>query len=204
MFPETPQTLLKKITDLAHGDDAAVWLEFVELYTPPLRHFIRSVNQILSAADVEDAVQEIFVRLTEVLREGGIDRTKGRFRDYLAAMTRRLLVDRYRAEQSRIAALDRAANPVRNRETLTDGDPGTLVDAAWQVAVRKAAIEHVLTATAVSEQSKCVYRAVVLEQRPLKEVAEEFGITYAAAKQIKSRLDRAVESILGRYGATVG
>ena len=204
MFPETPQTLLKKIADLAQGDDAAVWLEFVELYTPPLRHFIRSINQSLSAADVEDAVQEIFVRLTEVLREGGIDRTKGRFRDYLAAMTRRLLVDRYRAEQSRLAALDRAANPVRNRETLTDGDPGTLVDAAWQVAVRKAAIEHVLTATAVSDQSKSVYRAVVLEQRPLKEVASKFGIAYAAAKQIKSRLDRAVESILGRYGATVG
>lgn len=204
MFPETPQTLLKKIADLANGDDAAVWLEFVELYTPPLRHFIRSVNQTLSAADVEDAVQEVFIRLTDVLREGGIDRTKGWFRDYLAAMTRRLLVDRYRAEQSRLAALDRAANPVRNQMVLADGDPGTLVDAAWKVAVRKAAIEHVLTATAVSEQSKSVYRAVVLEQRSLKEVAAEFGITYAAAKQIKSRLDRAVESILGRYGATAG
>ena len=78
MFPETPQTLLKKIADLAQGDDAAIWLEFVELYTPPLRHFICSVNQSLSAADVEDAVQEVFVRLTEVLREGGIDRTKCR------------------------------------------------------------------------------------------------------------------------------
>lgn len=198
MFPETPQTLLKKIADLAQGDDAAVWLEFVELYTPPLRHFIRSVNQTLSAADVEEDVQEVFVRLTEVLREGGIDRTKGRFRDYLAAMTRRLLVDRYRAEQSRLAALDRAANPVRNQMTLADGDPGVLVDAAWQVAVRKAAMEHVLTATAVSEQSKRVYRAVVLEQRPLKEAAAEFGISYAAVKQIKSRLDRAVEAIVTR------
>ena len=202
MFPETPQTLLKKIADLAQGDDAAVWLEFVELYTPPLRHFSRSVNQTLSAADIEDAVQEVFVRLTEVLREGGIDRTKGRFRDYLAAMTRRLLVDRYRAEQSRLAALDRAANPVRNQMTLADGDPGVLVDAAWQVAVRKAAIEHVLTQTAVSEQSKRVYRAVVLEQRPLKEVAAEFGITYAAAKQIKSRLDRAVVEVERRMSMT--
>ncbi|MBQ0032067.1 MAG: hypothetical protein KBT68_04615, partial [bacterium] len=99
---------------------------------------------------------------------------------------------------SRIAALDRAANPVRNGETLADGDPGALVDAAWQVAVRKAAIEHVLTATAVSEQSKRVYRAVVLEQRPLKEVAAQFRITYAAAKQIKSRLDRAVEAVVTR------
>ena len=44
-----------------------------------------------------------------------------------------------------------------------------------------------------------VHRAVVLEQRPLKEVAAEFGIAYAAAKQIKSRLDRAVEAILDRF-----
>ena len=201
MFPETPQTLLKKIADLAQGDDAAVWLEFVELYTSPLRHFIRSVSQTLSAADVEEAIQEIFVRLTEVLRQDGIDRKKGKFRDYLASMTRRLLVDRYRADQARFAALDRTASPVRNRMTLADGDPGALVDAAWRVAVRKAAIEHVLTQTAVSEQSKCVYRAVVLDQRPLKEVAAAHGISYAAAKQIKSRLDRAVESILGRYGS---
>ena len=198
MFPETPQTLLKKIADLANGDDAAVWLEFVEFYTSPLRHFIRSVNQSLTAADVEDAVQDVFVRLTEVLRDGGIDRKRGKFRDYLAAMTRRLLIDRYRAEQSRLAAMDRAANPVRNQVTLADGDPGALVDAAWKVAARRAAIEHVLTQTAVSEQSKLVYRAVVLEQRSLKEVAAEFGITYAAAKQIKSRLDRAVEVIVIR------
>ena len=64
--------------------------------------------------------------------------------------------------------------------------------------MRKAAIEHVLTQTAVSEQSKRVYRAIVLEQRSLKEVAAEFRITYAAAKQIKSRLDRAVNAVVMR------
>lgn len=73
-------------------------------------------------------------------------------------------------------------------------------DAVWKIAARRSAIEHVLTETAVSEQSKCVYRAAVLEQRPLKEVAAELGLTYAAVKQIKSRLDRAVEAVLGRYG----
>ena len=198
MFPETPQTLLKKIADLANGDDAAVWLEFVELYTPPLRHFIRSVSRTLPDADVEDAVQEVFIRLTEVLRTDGIDRKKGKFRDYLSATTRRLLVDRYRAERARLAALDHAADPDRNRMALADADPGELVDAAWKVAVRKAAIGHVLTRTAVSEQSARVYRAVALEQRPLKDVAAEFGISYAAAKQIKSRLDRAVEAVMTR------
>ena len=198
MFPETPQTLLKKIADLANGDDAAVWLEFVELYTPPLRHFIHAVSGALPEADVDDAVQEVFIRLTEVLRTNGIDRKRGRFRDYLAATTRRLLIDRYRAEQSRLAALDRAAEPAQDVQVLAAADPGTLVDAAWQVAVRKAAIGHVLTQTAVSEQSKRVYRALVLDQRPLKEVAAEFGLAYAAVKQIKSRLDRAVESVVSR------
>lgn len=76
MFPETPQTLLKKIADLARGDDAAVWLEFVELYEHPLRRFVRMVDGRLSDADVDDSVQEIFVRLTEVLRSDGIDRKK--------------------------------------------------------------------------------------------------------------------------------
>lgn len=195
MFPETPQTLLKKIADLAKGDDAAVWLEFVELYTPPLRNFLRMVDRTLSESDVEDVVQDVFVRLTEVLRAEGIDRKRGRFRDYLAAMTRRLLIDRYRSESSRLAALQRAADLPRDVSSHPGADPGELVDAVWSVAVRRAAIEHVLTKTAVSEPSKRVYRAVVLEQRTLKEVAAEFGVTYAAAKQIKSRLDRAVVEV---------
>ena len=198
MFPETPQTLLKKIADLARGDDAAVWLEFVELYELPLRRFVRMVDGRLSDADVDDSVQEIFVRLTEVLRSDSIDRKKGRFRDYLAAMTRRLLIDRYRSESSRLAALQRAADLPRMAASLPDADPGALVDAVWDISVRHAAIEHVLTQTAVSEQSKRVYRAVAVDLRPLREVAAEFGITYAAAKQIKSRLDRAVGEIEAR------
>ena len=198
MFPETPQTLMKKIADLANGDDAAVWLEFVELYTPPLRHFVRAVNGAMPDADVEDAVEEVLVRLTEVLRAEGIDRGKGRFRDYLAAMTRRLLIDRYRSESSRLAALERAVDLPREGLSLSDADPGELVDAVWKVAARRAAIGHVLTQTAVSEQSKRVYRAVAVDQRPLKTAAVDFGISYVAAKQIKSRLDRAVEAVLAR------
>lgn len=198
MFPETPQTLLRKIADLAQGDDAAVWLEFVELYTAPLRYFIRSTNATLSESDVEDAVQEVFIRLTEVLRADGIDRRKGRFRDYLAVMTRRLLIDRHRAEQARSAAMTRAADAGSAAVVLADSDPGDLVDAAWMVAARWAAINHVLTQTAVSAQTRQVYRAIALEQRPLKAVAASFGLSYAAVKQIKSRLDRAVDAVLAK------
>ena len=209
MFPETPQTLLKKIADLANGDDAAVWLEFVELYTPPLKAFIRAIRGGQTPDEVDDAVQEVFIRLVDVLRNEKIDRRKGKFRDYLAALTRRLLIDRYRAALVRPSTgsvpiseglvaqgtVPLATGSVPVAGGVTELDPGVQLDLRWRLAAHAAAVEHVLTKTAISEQSKRVYAALERGQS-LREVAEAFGISYAAAKQIKSRLDRAVEAVV--------
>ena len=188
MFPETPQTLLKKIAELAEGDDHAEWTAFVELYTTPVRNFIRSVNQGLSPSDVEDAVQEIFIRLVNVLRKDKIDRKKGKFRDYLAVLTRRLLIDRYRAALSRpdlpsATGTDPGTHILHSSFSILHSppDPGMLADLRWRVAVHAAAVEHVLTKTAISEQSKRVYSALERGQS-LREVAEAFGLSYAAVK----------------------
>ena len=201
MFPETPQTLLKKLAELAEGDDQAEWTAFVELYTTPVRNFIRSVNRGLSPSDVEDAVQEVFIRLVDVLRKEKIDRKKGKFRDYLAVLTRRLLIDRYRAALSR-PDLQSEMGTDPDTHTLHSSfsilhsppDPGALLDLRWRMAVHAAAVEHVLTKTAISEQSKRVYSALERGQS-LREVAEAFGLSYAAVKQIKSRLDRAIAAV---------
>lgn len=201
MFPETPQTLLKKIAELAHGDDKAEWAAFVELYSAPVRNFVRSVNREMSPADIEDAVQEVFIRLIEVLREGRIDRGKGRFRSYLATLTRRILIDRYRAalshpdlRSSLKTDLDDKVLDSSHPLLQSPLDPAVLVDLRWRVAARAAAVEHVLTKTAVSEQSKQVYAA--LERgRSLRETAAVFGLSYAAVKQIKSRMDRAISAV---------
>ena len=209
MFPETPQTLLKKIADLANGDDAAVWLEFVELYTPPLKAFIRAIRGGQTPDEVDDAVQEVFIRLVDVLRNEKIDRRKGKFRDYLAALTRRLLIDRYRAALVRPSTgsvpipeglvaqgtVPLATGSVPVAGGVTELDPGVQLDLRWRLAAHAAAVEHVLTKTAISEQSKRVYAALERGQS-LREAAEAFGISYAAAKQIKSRLDRAVEAVV--------
>lgn len=196
MFPDTPQTLLKKIADLAVGDDAAEWEAFVELYTAPLKNFIRTINATLSAEAVEDAVQDVFIRLVDVLRSGRIDRKKAKFRSYLAMMTRRLLVDRYREALVRpdcvLEGNERGTDPIAGTDpcTLLGTDPGVLFDIRWRLAVRMAAIDHVLTKTAVSAQSKAIYRA--LQGLSPREIAKRFGVTYDVVKQVKSRLDRAV------------
>ena len=100
MIPDTPQTLLKKIAEYANGDDAAEWTRFVELYTPVIRQFV-SLREDVGAADVDDIVQKIFVRLVDVLRTGTYCPEKGRFRAYLGSMVRRLLIDRHRRALAR-------------------------------------------------------------------------------------------------------
>lgn len=198
MFPDTPQTLLRKIAQLADGDDQAEWEQFVELYSQPLRNFIHLTSEQLSDADVEDAVQEIFIRLVAVLREERIDRGKGKFRAYLATLTRRLLIDRYRAELVRpqVATDDQVADTVSPQCSLADVDPGTLLDVKWRLAVRQAAERQVLMKSALSAQSRAIYEA--LRTFTPQQVAERFGVTPEVVRQVKSRIDRAIAAFCSR------
>ena len=100
MIPDTPKTLLRKIAEYANGDDAAEWAKFVELYDPVIHMYIAQTGNV-SLADTDDIVQNIFVRLVDVLRNGKFKKEKGLFRSYLASMVRRLLIDRYRREMVR-------------------------------------------------------------------------------------------------------
>jgi len=73
------------------------------------------------------------------------------------------------------------------------------LDLKWAQAKHAAAVEHVLTKTALSSQSKRVYRAHVLEGRSAEDVATEFGITKNLVGQIKFRVDKAIAIIEEEY-----
>lgn len=203
MFPDTPQNLLRKIAELAQGDDHAEWEAFVELYAEPLRGFVRMVNGALGPEEVEDVVQDIFIRLVGVLRERRIDRTKAKFRSYLATMVRRLLIDRYREAQVRPQRApmqgDDAADAAE-ANSVAQLDPGLIIDAKWRLAVREAATRQVLTQTAVSRQSAEIYRAVEgmipeLAELSRREIARHFGVSTDVVKQVHSRISRAIAAV---------
>ena len=60
--------------------------------------------------------------------------------------------------------------------------------------------DDVLTQTAVSEQSKSIYRALALEQRALKEVAAAFGVSYDAVKKVKTTCAREPKTATPQIG----
>ena len=206
MFPDTPKTLLQKIADRTQGNDCAEWAAFVELYAPPLMRFVRLQSPGMSEADAEDVVQDVFIRLVDVLRERKIDRNRAKFRAYLASMTRHLLIDRYRAAQARPAL---ATGPVPNGRLAPSAqdkgpvpsaavDPGVAVDVLWRKAAREAAKEHIFTKTAVSAQSKRIYELLERGLSP-REAAAQVGVSRDVVKQVKSRIDRAIATIEETY-----
>ena len=82
-FPETSFTLLEKLGRLAPGQDEAAWQRLWELYMPALRQFIVWKG---GERNADDIVQQVLVKLVDVLRTGQYKAEKGRFHSYLAMM----------------------------------------------------------------------------------------------------------------------
>ena len=202
IFPDTPRTLLARIPERADGDDAAVWSRFVDLYEPAIALFIRGQGDI-PGADVQDLVQEILVRLVDVLRSGGYSAAKGRFRAYLAQMTRNLVIDYIRQYHAKRRAdtlpLDAVAAEDADELASDTPDAAMMLDLRWRVARHEAACRHVLTKTGLSQQSKDIYRAYALNGDPIDAVAARFGVPNNAVSQVKTRVDRLIAAVEAEF-----
>ena len=182
VFPATSQTLLQKLAAQITGERESAWVRFFGLYEPAIKRFVTYHD---SDHDPEDVAQEIFLKLVNVVKSGGYSPAKGRFRAFLATMIRRHLVSLYRKDQARGAGMFVDIDEV---ELTVPPDIAEQIDAKWRMARHQSAIEHVLTKTAISAQSRAIYRAYVEDEMPLEEVSARFGVTKAAIYKIKSRV----------------
>lgn len=195
-YPETSVTLFRTLREARSGVDDAAWARFVDMYGPVIHHLVRLLSPGISDADTDEAVQDVFVKLVDILRSGAYDPSKSRFRTYLSTLSRRLLIDRYRASarrQSREVGLDAA------EDVAFESDPGEWMDAKWRVACRMAAERRVMEESAISGQSRAVWRLVVAEGLPVKEAAKRLGIPANTASKIKRRIETHIAALLRAY-----
>lgn len=188
LFPETSATLLAKLAAQTAGENEAAWLRFFELYSPAIAKYA----ELQGTRDADDVVQEVLLRLVDVFREGRFQPGDIPFRAYLVTVIKRIVISLYRKDQVRGGG---RTVELTDEMVAVPPDAVARLEAAWKLATRQAAIEHVLTKTAVSAQSKDVYRAYALEERPIVEVAKRFGISRNSVSQIKTRLDRLVAAV---------
>ena len=196
-FPTTSTTLIATLAEIDTGIDQAAWFRFFELYQPVMVEFARVKG---AGDDAEDVVQEVFADLVKVFRAGRYVRGKGRFRSYLARMLRNELINRFRRMQARpegaaesIASEESQVG--RTRALAAPQESGKYAESderAWRLANHRAAVEHVLTKTALSEQSRQIYRELLATGDNCAEVARRMGLPAATVRQVKSRVSRMV------------
>ena len=76
--------------------DETAWRQFVHLYTPLLFYWAGACGE--TEHNAADLVQEVFVALLQTLPTFQYDRTAGKFRSWLRALTLNKLRDRKRRE----------------------------------------------------------------------------------------------------------
>ena len=196
-YPKTSVTLLRTLREARSGVDDAAWARFVDMYGPVVHHLVRLLSPGISDADTDDAVQDIFVKLVDILRSGAYDPAKARFRTYLSALARRLLIDRYRADlarrKDRMVDID-AAEPMPVMD-----DPGEWVDAKWRVVCRMAAERRIIEESALSEQSRAAWSLISGSELSVKDVARRLGIPANTVSKIKRRMESRIAAMLGMY-----
>lgn len=194
-FPDTPATLLAKIAIEVTGQphDEAAWLRFFELYEPAIRKFAEFQG---AKGDAEDIAQEILLKLVDILRHGKYSASVGKFRCYLATLIRREVIGFWRKRQARAegaqVSLD---NPDVGIDLPYDFDAGKQLDVKWQLARHAAAVDHALNKTALTQQSKEIYRAYVLDEEPLKAVARRFNVAESVVYKVKSRIEKMIAAL---------
>ena len=196
-YPETSATLLRTLREAQSGVDDVAWARFVDLYGPVVHHLVRLMSPGISDADTDDAVQDVFVKLVDILRSGAYDPAKSKFRTYLSTLTRRLLVDRYRAAAARH---DGEHADIAEMEDLASGDdPGELVDAKWRVACRMAAERRIMEESALSDQSRAAWRLLSGSGLSVKDAARRLGIPANTVSKVKRRMESRIAAMLGMY-----
>ena len=196
-YPETSATLLRTLREARSGVDDVAWARFVDMYGPVVHHLVRLLSPGISDADTDDAVQDAFVKLVNILRSGAYDSAKGKFRTYLSTLVRRLLIDRYREAAAR--RRDCQVEIEVAEEIAVEDDPGAWMDAKWRVACRMAAERRVMEESAISERSREVWRLLSCEGLAVKDAAKRLGIPSNAVSKIKCRVEAQIAAVFAMY-----
>ena len=195
LFPPTSLTLLHKLAVEVTGGNEASWVRFFELYTPAIRRFVEWNDHV---HDPDDVVQEVYLKLVEIIRAGKYNPDKARFRTFLALLIRRQLITLYRQDQARHVA-DRCSIDDLTEELSVPSDQREKIDLDWAKAKHEAAVEHVLTKVAMKAQSRDIYRAYVIEERSVEDVAAAFGVTPDIIYKVKNRVNKMIEAVEMEY-----
>jgi RNA polymerase sigma-70 factor, ECF subfamily len=182
----TSQSLLERLRDRA---DNQAWQQFLTVYQPWLRGWLS--RHELQQADVEDVLQEIFVAVSAKVSEFVHNGHPGAFRTWLRTILTNRVRHFLRGQQNRQA--------VGSPQSTTDwvdqlADPQSDLTRQWDQEHDQQIVRRLLASIQPEFNSTTwqVFQMLVLDDRPVAEVAQHFQFTpntvYVAKARVLARL----------------
>jgi RNA polymerase sigma-70 factor (ECF subfamily) len=182
----TNPSLLERVRD---AGDTAAWRQFDGRYGPLVLGYCRARG--LQLSDAEDVRQQVMLSLSRALPGFAYDRSRGRFRDYLARVVRNAVARRRACHTASITTLSN-----NELDALTRA-PQCLADEEWE---RQWAHHHCRRALAALRPVETSRNLAVLERllagRSSAAIADELGLTAEAVRKIKQRLRERLRALV--------
>ncbi|MCA9050336.1 MAG: RNA polymerase sigma factor, partial [Planctomycetaceae bacterium] len=177
LWPLTSASLLMQLED---ANDQQVWEAFVRLYRPAVYRFARRMG--LQDADAEDAAQKVLESVSAAFRHRPPDLQRGRFRSWMAQITRHAALKMIQREQHHRGAGTSDVQLLLNHVAASDEGIRRTWRLEEQHAVYRAAAGEVRancspTVWAAFEQTAVVGRS---PEQAAAELGVNVGVVYAS------------------------
>ena len=197
-YNPTRVTLLAR---LKKGDNREAWLEFESTY----RGFILSliVRMGINQEDAEDISQAVLTKVWQKIEDFEYNQNKGKFHNWLAAMTRNTVRDFFRTRKNFITGRD----SVEYQEQYLDIEEQVLPDIEnlareeWVLHITNLAWENIKDSIYATKQE--VFK-MVSEEIPNKEIAQKLGISEASVRVYKAEVFEKMRTEIQRLNQELG
>ncbi len=189
---------------LRNWSDHGSWQDFFDTYWKLI--YAVAIKAGLSEAEARDVVQETVVAVAKQMRDGGYDRTKGSFKNWLCLITRRRIIDHFRKRTDpKLRAAPSASDDTSRTDTIARmPDPASLeLDAVWEEEWQRnlldAAIERVKQQ--VTPKQFQIFDLSVLRDLPVSEVAKLLKVNTAQVYLARHRVGSLIKKEAKRLEA---
>jgi RNA polymerase sigma factor (sigma-70 family) len=197
-YNATRVTLLAK---LKKTDNHEAWLEFESIY----RGFILSliVRMGINQQDAEDISQAVLTKVWQKIEDFEYNENKGKFHNWLAAMTRNTVKDFFRTKKNFITGRD----SVEYQEHYHDIEEQVLPDIEnlareeWVLHITNLAWDNIKSG--IYETKREVFK-MVSQEVPNKEIAEKLGISEASVRVYKAEVFEKMRTEIRRLNRELG
>ena len=197
-YNPTRVTLLAK---LKKTDNNEAWLEFEELY----RGFILSliVRMGINQEDARDISQAVLTKVWQKIEDFEYNQNKGKFHNWLAAMTRNTVRDFFRTKKNFITGRDSVEyqEEYLDIETHVLPDIDNLAREEWVLHITNLAWDNIKGD--IYETKQAVFK-MVSQEIPNKQIAQKLGISEASVRVYKAEVFEKMRTEITRLNRELG